>query len=132
MTAVALILILLAATAGLDVLAGRMAIPHPVLLVIGGLVLAPTPGLPPQQLVPDVVFLVFVPPLIYRAALTTSWRDFRTHLRAILLLAVGLVIATMIVVATVAHQIDPALPWSAAFVLGAIVSPPDPIAATAV
>jgi monovalent cation/hydrogen antiporter len=130
--AVALILTLLAATAALNVAARRLNVPHPVLLVVGGIVLALTPGLPHARLEPDIVFLIFVPPLLYRAALNTSWRDFRTNLRTILLLAVGLVIVTIGAVAAAAHWLLPELAWPAAFLLGAIVAPPDPIAATAV
>jgi CPA1 family monovalent cation:H+ antiporter len=88
--------------------------------------------LPAVQLNPDVVFYFFLPPLLYPAALFTSWRDFRRNLRPILLLAIGLVLATMGTVACVAHAIVPSLPWAAAFALGAIVSPPDAIAATAI
>jgi monovalent cation/hydrogen antiporter len=132
LSAVALILTLLAATAALNLAARRLNIPHPVLLVLGGVALALTPGLPHARLDPDIVFLIFVPPLLYRTAITTSWRDFRGNLRTILLLAVGLVIATIGAVATVAHRLIPALAWPAAYLLGAIVAPPDPVAATAV
>lgn len=132
MSAVALILTLLAATAALNLAAQRLNIPHPVLLVLGGVALALAPGVPHARLDPEIVFLVFVPPLLYRTAITTSWRDFRDNLRTILLLAVGLVIATMGIVAAVAHDLIPALAWPAAFLLGAIVAPPDPVAAAAV
>jgi NhaP-type Na+/H+ or K+/H+ antiporter len=132
MPAVALILILLGAAAALQLAAQRMNLPHPVLLVLGGLLLAVTPGLPRVRLDPDIVFLLFVPPLLYRAALMTSWRDFRAHLRSILLLAVGLVLATTLAIAAVAHRIVPGLSWPSAFLLGVIIAPPDPVAATAV
>jgi Na+/H+ antiporter len=89
------------------------------------------PGLPRVELEPEVVFLLFLPPLLYVSALFTSWRDFRANLRPISLLAVGLVLMTTCVVATVSHWAV-GLPWAAAFVLGAIVSPTDAIAATAV
>jgi monovalent cation/hydrogen antiporter len=125
------ILILLAALAALATLANRVNIPYPILLVLGGLVLGFVPGLPRIALEPDVVFLLFLPPLLYVSALFTSWRDFRANLRPISLLAVGLVLMTICVVAAVAHwAID--LPWASAFVLGAIVSPTDAIAATSV
>jgi CPA1 family monovalent cation:H+ antiporter len=78
------------------------------------------------------VFYFFLPAILYPAALYTSWRDFRRNLRPILLLAIGLVLVTMVTVASVAHAIIPSLPWAAAFALGAIVSPPDAIAATAI
>jgi Na+/H+ antiporter len=125
------ILILLAAVAALATLANRIKIPYPILLVLGGLVLGFVPGLPRVDLEPEVVFLLFLPPLLYVSAIFTSWRDFRANLRPISLLAVGLVLMTTCVVAAVAHwAID--LPWASAFVLGAIVSPTDAIAATSV
>ncbi len=131
MPALRLILVLLGAAAALNVAARRLNIPHPVLLVLGGLALAFVPRLPAARLDPDVVFLVFIPPLVYRAALTTSWRDFREHLRSILLLAIGLVLVTIVAIACVARQIIPALPWAAALLLGAIVAPSDPLSAIA-
>src|SRR4051812_33955730 len=131
MSALTLILVLLGVAAALNVAAERLNIPHPVLLVVVGLALAFVPRLPTARLDPEVVFLVFVPPLVYRAALTTSWRDFREHLRSILLLAIGLVLVTILAVAFVARQILPALPWAAALLLGAIVAPSDPISAIA-
>ena len=99
MAALELILVLLAAVALLALLAEKLEIPLPALLVLGGIGLALAPGLPRPSLDPDVVFLIFVPPLLYWTALNTSWRDFRQNLRSISLLAVGLVIVTMIAVA---------------------------------
>ncbi len=131
MAVITLILLLLAVSAALYLVAMRLHVPHPVLLVIGGLLLAITPGLPRARLDPDIIFLVFVPPLLYRTALTTSWRDFRANLRSILLLGIGLVIVTILVIAMVANRIVP-LTRPTAFLLGAIVAPPDPVAATAV
>jgi monovalent cation/hydrogen antiporter len=129
------ILILLAAVAALATLASRINIPYPILLVLGGLVLGFVPELVPAfphvELEPDVVFLLFLPPLLYVSALFTSWRDFRANLRPISLLAVGLVLMTTCVVGAVAHWVV-GMPWAAAFVLGAIVSPTDAIAATSV
>lgn len=132
MAAVELVLTLLAAAAALELLARRIGVPHPVLLVTGGLLLAFAPGLPPVRLDPDVVFLVFVPPLLYWAALNSSYRDFRRNLRSISLLAVGLVLATVCAVAVVAHAVVPGMGWASAFMLGAIVSPTDAVAATSV
>jgi NhaP-type Na+/H+ or K+/H+ antiporter len=122
---------LLVAVAVLATLATRLKVPYPILLVLGGSALGVIPGLPEVELDPELVFLLFLPPLLYVSALFTSWRDFRTNLRAISLLAVGLVLMTTFVVAAVVHAITP-LPWAAAFVLGAIVSPTDAIAATTV
>jgi monovalent cation/hydrogen antiporter len=89
------------------------------------------PGLPPVQLEPDMVFLFLLPPLLYPAALFTSWRDFRGNLSAISMLAIGLVLLTTATVAVVVHGLT-GLPWPVAFVLGAIISPPDAVAATAI
>ena len=132
MKALELVLVLLAATAAISVLAERLVVPAPVLLVLGGTVLAFVPELPRPALSPEVVFLVFIPPLLYWSAFNTSWRDFRRHLRSISLLSVGLVLVTMTAVAAVAHALVPGLPWPSAFVLGAIVSPPDAVAVAAV
>jgi CPA1 family monovalent cation:H+ antiporter len=132
MAALELILVLFAVVAALRLLSDRVAVPHAALLVLGGVVLAVIPGLPRARLDPEVVFLIFIPPLLYWTALNTSWRDFRSNLRSISLLAIGLVLATMTAVAAVAHALAPELIWPAAFVLGAIVSPPDPVAVTAV
>src|SRR5262249_39193517 len=90
------------------------------------------PHLPEVKLDPNVVFYFFLPPLIYPAALFTSWRDFRRDITTILSLAIGLVLFTMLVVACIAHWLIPEIPWAAAFALGAIVSPPDAVAATSV
>src|SRR5690348_585458 len=113
-------------------LAGRLGIPYPILLVLGGLALALIPGVPDVELRPDLAFLLFLPPLLYSSAWTTSWRDFRANLRPIGLLAIGLVLVTTLLVAVTAHAVIPALPWAAAFTLGAIVSPTDAVAATAI
>ena len=122
---------LLIVVAALAMLAKKVALPYPVLLVIGGLALGFVPGLPAVQLEPDMVFLFLLPPLLYPAAAFTSWRDFRADLDSILLLAIGLVLFTIAFVAVVAHALT-GLPWPAAFVLGAIISPTDAIAATAI
>jgi Na+/H+ antiporter len=127
-----IIVLLFAAVAGLAVIARKLALPYPVVLVLAGLALSFIPHLPGVRLDPNLVFFFFLPPLIYPAALFTSWRDFRRNLRPILLLAIGLVLFTTITIACVAHSIAPSLPWAAAFALGAIVSPPDAIAATSV
>jgi CPA1 family monovalent cation:H+ antiporter len=113
-------------------LARRLPVPNPVLLVLGGLALGLVPGAPRPRLDPDLVFLVFLPPILWGAAYFTSLRDFRANARPIALLAIGLVLATTAVVAVVAHAIVPGLGWAGAVALGAIVSPPDAVAATAV
>jgi len=131
MSAITLILLLFGVVAGLRLLADRTGIPLPTLLVLGGLGVALTPGLPRLALDPDTVFLVFIPPLLFWASVRTSLRDLRRNLRAITLLAVALVLATMGVVARTTHALLPELPLAACFVLGAIVSPPDAVAVIA-
>jgi len=126
-----IILGLLLVVAMLATLATRLGVPYPILLVLGGSALGFVPGLPSVELDPELVFLLFLPPLLYVSALFTSWRDFRANIRPISLLAVGLVLLTTFVVAAVVHTVI-GLPWAAAFVLGAIVSPTDAIAATTV
>jgi CPA1 family monovalent cation:H+ antiporter len=122
---------LLLAVAVLAMLARKSNISYPILFVIGGLVLGLVPGIPKVTLNPDLVFLFFLPPLLFPAALFTSWRDFRANLRPISLLAIGLVLYTTVAVAYLAHYFLN-LPLAAGFVLGAIISPPDAIAATAI
>src|ERR1700733_4343540 len=122
---------LLLTVAVLALVARKLHIPYPILFVIGGLLLGLIPGLPKVRLNPDLVFLFFLPPLLFPAALFTSWRDFRLNLRPISLLAIGLVLFTTVIVAYLAQYFLP-LPLAAGFVLGAIISPPDAIAATAI
>ena len=127
-----IIVLLFAAVAVLAVVACKLRLPYPIVLVISGLALSFVPRLPEVKLNPEIVFYFFLPALLYPAALFTSWRDFRRNLQQILLLAIGLVLVTTVTIAWIAHAIVPALPWAAAFALGAIVSPPDAIAATAI
>ena len=132
MTGVAEIFVgLLLAVAVLALVARKLTIPYPILFVVGGLLLGLIPKLPKVRLDPELVFLFVLPPLLYPAALFTSWRDFRANLRPIALLAIGLVLFTTVSVAYLAHYFM-ALPLAAGFVLGAIISPPDAIAATAI
>jgi len=126
-----LLLVLLAAVAVLVLFARRLQIPYPILLVIGGLALSFLPGLPRVRLDPELVFVLFLPPLLYPAALFTPWRDFQANLRTILLLAVGLVLVTMVATAWFAHRFV-GMSWGAAYVLGAIIAPSDAVAATAI
>src|SRR5271156_4050453 len=133
MTSIAEIFVgLLLTVAVLAMLARKLHIPYPILFVIGGLLLGWIPGLPTARLNPELVFLFFLPPLLFPAALFTSWRDFRANLRPITLLAVGLVLFTTCSVGWFAHYIVVGLPLAGAFALGAIISPPDAVAATAV
>ncbi|HEV8167635.1 MAG TPA: cation:proton antiporter, partial [Actinomycetota bacterium] len=127
-----ILLWLMVAGAGLSVLARPLGVPYPILLVLGGLLLGFVPGLPAVQLPPELVLVLFLPPLLYQAAFFSSPRDLRADARAITLLAIGLVLATMAAVAVTAHALVEGLPWAAAFTLGAIVAPTDPLAATAI
>ena len=121
---------LLVAIVVLATLATRLRIPYAILLVLGGLLLGFVPGLPSIELNPELILVLFLPPLIYSSAWLTSWREFRASLRPILLLALGLVLVTTFVIAVVAHTIA-GLSWPVAFVLGAVVSPTDAVAASA-
>lgn len=128
---VELVLALLGAAVGIGILARFLGLPYPILLTLGGLLLGLQPWTPPVNLDPHLVFVLFLPPLLYGAAFRTEWPAFRFQLRAITLLAVGLVLFTTTLVAAAAHYWV-GLPWAAGFVLGAIVSPPDAVAAMAV
>src|SRR5205809_4184677 len=125
------VLTLLVGVTLLALVARRFQLPTPALLVAGGLVVALVPGLPVVRFDPQLVFLVFIPPLLYRASLLASYRDVRANFRPILSLGVGHVLFVTIAVAWLAHRAVPELPWAAAFALGAVVSPPDVAAATA-
>ena len=126
------LLALLVALAALLVLALKSRIPYPILLVLGGLTLGFVPGIPQLALPPDLVLVAILPPLVYSAAYFTSLRDLRQNVVQISALAVGLVAATTAGVAIAAHYLIPGVGWGAAFVLGAIVSPTDPLAATTI
>src|SRR3989475_6817619 len=126
------VIALLAAVLALATAARRVLSPYPIFLVLGGLVIGVVPNVPIVRLDPDLVFLIFLPPVLWSAAYFTSLRDFRANLRPITLLAVGLVLATTAVVAAVARFVMPGLSWPAAVALGAIVSPPDAVAASAI
>jgi Na+/H+ antiporter len=128
---VEIVLILLASAVVLAIVAQRIQLPYPIILLVGGAVLGFTPGVPRLEIEPEIVLVIFLPPLLFSAAWLTSWQHFREHVRTIGLLAIGLVIATTAGVAAVAHVLI-GLPWGVAFVLGAIVSPPDAVAATSV
>jgi monovalent cation/hydrogen antiporter len=118
---------LLLAIAGLAVLARAVGVPYPITLVMGGAVIGFLPGVPTVELDPDIVLLIFLPPLLYGAAFFTSVRELRQNARSIAALAIPLVFVTMAAVAVVAHEVI-GLDWAEAFVLGAIVSPTDAIA----
>jgi len=123
--------VVLASVVALLILAQFLRVPYPILLVLGGLGLGVLPDIPTVELEPDLVLVIMLPPLLYAAAFFTPLRELRRNVAPISLLAVGLVLATMVVVALVAHHAL-GFDWAPAFVLGAIVSPTDPVAATAI
>src|SRR4051794_25109751 len=122
---------LFVSAAGLNALANWVKVPYPIPLVLGGLVLGLLPGIPDIQLDPDLVLLVFLPPLLYASAFFADLRTLRDDARVISLNAIGLVLVTAAAVAVIAHELMD-LPWAVSFALGAIVSPTDPAAATAI
>ncbi len=132
MREIELVLLLLVLVTALTLVARRFTVPYPIVMVLGGLVLSTIPGLPEFELPPDLVFFVFLPPLLFAGGYFTSVRDFKANLRPIFLLAFGLVIFTAAAVAVVAHMFVPTLGWAGAFALGAIVAPPDAVAATSI
>src|ERR1044071_7669915 len=124
-------LILLVALAGTALLARRIDVAPAILLLLAGIVLAFVPGMPAVELPPQLVLLVFLPPLIYSASVAMSWREFRANLRPIILLSVGCVIFTACMVATATHYLI-GIPWGIGFLIGAIVAPPDVVAPLAI
>ncbi|WP_327323010.1 Na+/H+ antiporter [Streptomyces sp. NBC_01210] len=132
MDQLALLFVLLLGAVVTVPLGERLRLPAPVLMTVGGIVLAFLPFVPNVELPPEFILPLLLPPLLYAAVQRTSWRQFTANIRPILLLAVALVFVTMAAVAAVAHAIVPGLPIAAAFALGALVAPPDPVAATAV
>jgi Na+/H+ antiporter len=123
---------LLVAVAVLGSVARAAHIPYPIVLVVGGLGMGFIPGLPEVELAPELVLVIFLPPLLYSAAFFANLHELRRNARPISLLAIGLVLVTMCTVAVVAHALVDGMSWGAAFTLGAIVAPTDPVAATAV
>ena len=121
----------LAAAVAFAIVAKRFALPYPIVFVLAGTALAFVPGLPPVTISPDWIFLSILPPLLFSGGWSTDWVLFRANLRPILGNAIGLVVLSTLAVAFVAERLVPGLGWAAAFVLGAIVSPPDAVAAIA-
>jgi monovalent cation/hydrogen antiporter len=116
----------------LSALARRLPVPTPILQLVAGLIIGLSPLVVIPDLDPDLIFFVFLPPILWSAAMFTSPREFGRNFGSIGTLAVGLVLVTTIVVAIAAHALMPGMPWAVAFALGAIVSPPDAVAATAI
>src|SRR6478609_6106600 len=126
-----LIILLLAVITALAQLTDKVKIPYPVLLVVTGMAIGFIPHLPVIELDPETVFLLFLPPVLYGAAWNTSWFEFKAARRPISLLAIGCVLFTTVLIAVVAHHFIPGFGWPESFVLGAIISPPDAVAASA-
>ncbi len=126
------LLCLLAGVAAVAVLARRLGTSYPILLVLAGLIGSLVPHVPRIPLPPDAVLYVALPPLLYAAAWQTSWREFRFHLVSVAMLALGLVFFTALGVALAAHYVLPGFDWRLGFVLGAVVSPTDAVAATSI
>src|SRR5262245_55144456 len=114
------------------IVAYRSQIPYPILLVLGGCALGLIPDASSVQLEPELVLVIFLPPLLYSAAFFASLQDLRSNVREISLLAIGLVVFTTVGVALIAHELIPGMSWPEAFILGAVLSPTDPVAATAI
>jgi len=127
--AVIVILLLLGAAVCLEIVAERFDIPRPVVLLSGGMIIALVPGLPRLELDPETIFILFVPPLLYWAALTSSLRDFRTNAVVISMAGMVLVLVTIAAVAVTVRTLIPSVPWAAAVALGAIIAPPDAVVA---
>lgn len=126
------VLFLLAVLISLSALTDKLKIPNPIVLVVAGLLIGFIPFLPDLTLDPDIVFLIFLPPILFDAALRTSWHDFRSDIRPISALAISLVFFTTTAVAVTAYILIPNFTWALAFLLGAIISPPDAVAATGI
>ena len=123
-----LVVVLLVAAIPLVSLARRASVGYPVLLVLGGLAVGFVPGVPTIEIPPDLILVIFLPPLLFWQAVSSPFRAFRVFATPIVRLAIGLVAITAVLVAIVAHALVPGLPWAAAFVLGAVVGPTDEVA----
>ena len=129
---ISVIIMLLFGVAFLSLVSKRYNFPIPIVLVLCGVIISIIPGLPVIALSPEVVFLLFLPPLLYHSAWYTSWSDFKHAIRPITLAAVGLVFFTTFAVAVVVHELIDDISWPLAFLLGAIVSPPDAVSAASI
>src|SRR4030081_1143253 len=126
------LLFLLLCALGLGWASRRFGLPYPIALVVGGGLVAFIPGLPQLDFDPQFLLVLVLPPILYQAALLTSWRDFKANLRTISLLAIGLVLGTTLGLGAALKALIPEIPWATAFVFGAIVSPSHAVAPTAI
>lgn len=124
---VALIIVLLFGITFLAVLSKKYNFPFPIVLVLSGIAISLIPGLPAISIRPEIIFLIFLPPLLHEAAWNTNWHNFRENKRPIMLAAFGLVLFTTLVVGMAAHYFIPNISWALGFLLGAIVSPTDAV-----
>jgi monovalent cation/hydrogen antiporter len=126
------VIFILAVLVSLAALIEKIRMPHPVFFVLAGLIIGFIPVLPELSLDPDVVFIIFLPPLLYNAAFRTSWHDFKSDIRPISALAVSLVLFTTVAVGISAYYFIPGFTWPLAFLLGAIIAPPDAVATSGI
>ncbi|MBS0359030.1 MAG: cation:proton antiporter, partial [Proteobacteria bacterium] len=127
-----LFLVLLVVTITIALIAQKASLPTPIAMVVGGMALGSIPGAPSVPLDPEYVFILFLPLLLMEAAYYTSLRDFKSNMRPISQLAIGLVLATTFAAAAILKWLIPSISWAAAIAFGAIISPPDAVAATAI
>ena len=127
-----IVIFIMAILIGLSAIADKIKLPYPILLVMVGLLIGFVPVLPDLAIDPEIIFLIFLPPLLYDAAFKTSWHEFKNAIRPISTLAITLVFFTTVTVAAVTHWLIPGFSWPLSFVLGAIISPPDAVAATGI
>ena len=128
----AIVIFILAVMIGLSSIADHIKIPYPVLLIIAGIAVGFIPALPPIDINPEIIFLIFLPPLLYDAAFNISFKEFKTNINTISTLAITLVFITAIGIAVVAHYMIPGMSWPISFVLGAILSATDAVAAMSI
>lgn len=127
-----IVIFLMAILIVLSAFTDKIKLPYPILLIFVGLIVGFVPFLPNLRLDPEIVFLIFLPPLLYDAAFKTSWLDFKKEIKPISALAISLVFFTTVIVAVAAHYLIPGFTWPLSFILGAIVSPSDAVAATSI
>jgi Na+/H+ antiporter len=124
-----IVLIILAIMVGLSAWADKVRLPFPILLIVAGIAIGFIPSMPAIELNPDIVFLIFLPPLLYDAAFNIPFQTFKTNFNTIAALSVGLVFITATGIAVIAHYTIPGMSWPLAFLLGAILSATDAVAA---
>ncbi len=127
-----MVVFIMAIMISINAIANKRKLPYPILLMVAGLLLGFIPQLPELAMDPQVIFVLFIPPLLYDAASKTSWHEFRTSIRPISALAISLVFFTTLFVAVAAYYMIPGFTWPLAFVLGAVVSPPDAVASSGI